>query len=139
MSLGATRATHDVMLQYHQAVSTTSTTSTTASSRSSNGSTVRFAVGKPEGPRSTVWRLWTHKNEVYISAWSLASDVKISLHSSGDAREVGDERLLALVAIVPRREYMPRATHRGGAPRDCAPPPGGEIRGCQIEHRIWGT
>jgi hypothetical protein len=68
-------------LQYHQAVSNT------ASSPSSNRSTVRFAVGKPEGPRSTVWRLWTHKNEVYISAWSLASDVKISLHSSGDWRE----------------------------------------------------
>jgi hypothetical protein len=41
-------------------------------------------VGAPEGPRSSVWQLWVHKNEVYVSARSLASVLKISLHSSGD-------------------------------------------------------
>jgi hypothetical protein len=48
--------------------------------------TVWFAVGAPEGPRSSVLRLWTHENEVYISAWALAPVLKISLHSSGDWR-----------------------------------------------------
>ena len=45
--------------------------------------TVRFAVGKPQGPRGNVWRLWTRKNDVYISAWALTSVQKISLHESG--------------------------------------------------------
>lgn len=68
-------------MQYHKAVSNT------ASSRSSNRSVVRFAVGKPEGPRSSVWRLWTHNNEVYLSPWSVGADAKVSLHSSGDWRD----------------------------------------------------
>jgi hypothetical protein len=52
-------------------------------------------VGEPEGARSSVWRLWTHKNEVYISAWALASDVKISLHSSGIWRDAFTEEHVA--------------------------------------------
>jgi hypothetical protein len=46
----------------------------------------RFAVGVPEGSRSSVWRIWTHDNEVYLSARALTSILKISLHSSGDWR-----------------------------------------------------
>jgi hypothetical protein len=48
--------------------------------------TVRFAVGRPDGPRGSVWRLWTRKSDVYISAWSLSSIQKISLHESGKWR-----------------------------------------------------
>jgi hypothetical protein len=49
-------------------------------------STARFAVGVPEGPRSSVWRIWTHNDEVYVSARALTTVLKISLHSSGDWR-----------------------------------------------------
>jgi hypothetical protein len=45
--------------------------------------TCRFAVGRLEGPRGNVWRLWTRKSDVYISAWALTSVQKISLHESG--------------------------------------------------------
>jgi hypothetical protein len=45
--------------------------------------TVRFAVGRPDGPRGSVWRLWTRKSDVYISAWALTRIQKVSLHKSG--------------------------------------------------------
>ena len=45
----------------------------------------RFAVGSAEGPRSTVWRLWTRKgtSDVYIAARTLGGSLKVSLHESG--------------------------------------------------------
>jgi hypothetical protein len=48
--------------------------------------TVRFAVGEPDGPRGCVWRVWSNKNDVYISAWALTNVQKISLHQSGHWR-----------------------------------------------------
>lgn len=49
---------------------------------------VRFAVGGPNRPRSTVWRLWTGKgtSDVYISARTLGGALKVSLHESGTWR-----------------------------------------------------
>lgn len=43
---------------------------------------LRFAVGEPAGPRSSVWRVWMNdrRDDVYISARALASDIKVSLH-----------------------------------------------------------
>ncbi len=40
-------------------------------------------MGDPKGPQSSVWRLWTHGNEVYIALRELTRAKKISLHSSG--------------------------------------------------------
>jgi hypothetical protein len=46
---------------------------------------VRFAVGSADGPRSTVWRIWTDRgnSNVYIAARVLGGVVKVSLHQSG--------------------------------------------------------
>lgn len=43
---------------------------------------LRFAVGDPSGPRSSVWRIWMNdrRDDVYIAARALASDLKVSLH-----------------------------------------------------------
>ncbi len=43
---------------------------------------VRFAVGMPDGPRSAVWRVWMNerRDDVYIAARGLASELKVSLH-----------------------------------------------------------
>jgi hypothetical protein len=51
-------------------------------------STVRFAVGRREGPRSNVWVLFTSKkeNDVYLSMRSFADLIKVSLHKSDDWR-----------------------------------------------------
>lgn len=46
-------------------------------------SKVRFAVGRPEGPRSAVWRLWTNQSDVYVSSRNVAVARKVSLHASG--------------------------------------------------------
>jgi hypothetical protein len=43
---------------------------------------LRFAVGAPAGPRSAVWRIWMNdrRDDVYIAARALASELKVSLH-----------------------------------------------------------
>ncbi len=49
---------------------------------------LRFAVGRPLGPRSQTWRLWVPKgkSDVYVSGRTLGSSVKVSLHEPGPAR-----------------------------------------------------
>src|ERR687892_894675 len=46
--------------------------------------TVRFAVGSPERPRSSVWRLWVHGSDAYLGARVLLGAIKLSMHQSGD-------------------------------------------------------
>lgn len=43
----------------------------------------RFAIGDPTGERSTVWKIWVNKNDVYILTRMMGSDAKVSLHESG--------------------------------------------------------
>ncbi len=51
-------------------------------------SSVRFAVGTADGPRSAVWILWKHtseeKSDIFVAPRGLASVVKVSLHQSGE-------------------------------------------------------
>jgi hypothetical protein len=47
---------------------------------------IRVAVGNSTGPRSSVWRIWTNKNEVYAAHRTLAHIEKLSFHSSGICR-----------------------------------------------------
>lgn len=51
-------------------------------------SVVRFAVGNPAGAQSSIWRLWTSGkySDVYLAARTVAQDVKVSLHGSGNWR-----------------------------------------------------
>lgn len=47
---------------------------------------VRFAIGSANGPRSSIWRLWTSKkpkSDVYLAARHVAGAFKASLHESG--------------------------------------------------------
>jgi hypothetical protein len=45
---------------------------------------IRFAVGKADGPRSGVWRVWTGGDgSVYVGARETAGRFKASLHPSG--------------------------------------------------------
>ena len=48
--------------------------------------TFRFAIGSAEGPRSTVWRLWTTNLEFYIKSSMMGNSVKVSIHSEGAAQ-----------------------------------------------------
>jgi hypothetical protein len=43
-------------------------------------------VGTDPGPRSSVWRFWVTKDEIYVAARDLGGEVKTSLHSSGRYR-----------------------------------------------------
>jgi len=43
----------------------------------------RFCVGKATGERSTVWKIWVNKSDIYILTRMMGSDSKISLHASG--------------------------------------------------------
>lgn len=42
---------------------------------------IRFGVGTDEAPYSTIWDLWAHRNEVYLSARGFGGVMKVSLHS----------------------------------------------------------
>lgn len=46
----------------------------------------RFAVGSRSGPRSTIWKAWVHGDEAYIASRMFGSDMKVSLHSSGQCQ-----------------------------------------------------
>lgn len=46
----------------------------------------RFAVGTRSGARSTIWKAWVHGDEAYVSSRMFGSDVKVSLHSSGQCQ-----------------------------------------------------
>jgi hypothetical protein len=43
----------------------------------------RFCVGSKQGKRSSVWKFWVSKNDVYIQSRMMGSDMKVSLHESG--------------------------------------------------------
>jgi hypothetical protein len=47
---------------------------------------LRFCIGEPTGPHSTTWKIWVNRNDVYLSSRMLASDMKVSLHESGDCQ-----------------------------------------------------
>jgi hypothetical protein len=44
------------------------------------------AFGSPEQPLSGVWRLWIQKDDIYFGPVKMLSQVKVSLHKSGDWR-----------------------------------------------------
>jgi hypothetical protein len=46
----------------------------------------RFAVGLAKGRRSTVWRMWTHKAELYLHSRMMGGSTKVSIHSGGQAQ-----------------------------------------------------
>jgi hypothetical protein len=47
---------------------------------------VRITVGRDFGPRSFVWRIWSHKDELYVAPRSVSGEMKTSLHSGGRSR-----------------------------------------------------
>jgi hypothetical protein len=47
---------------------------------------IRVAVGETSGKRSTVWKIWTQKSDVYIQSRMMGSDSKVSLHASGQCQ-----------------------------------------------------
>jgi hypothetical protein len=46
----------------------------------------RFAVGTADGARSSVWRVWAYRSDVYVAARSMVSEMRVSLHASGKWR-----------------------------------------------------
>ena len=46
-------------------------------------SELRFAVGSKEGRRSSIWKIWAQKDDVYILSRMMGCDAKVSLHASG--------------------------------------------------------
>ena len=46
----------------------------------------RFAVGSRDGPRSTIWKVWTYGDEAYLATRMFGSDSKVSFHASGQCQ-----------------------------------------------------
>lgn len=47
---------------------------------------LRFCIGEPKGHHSTTWKIWVNRSDVYLSSRMLASDIKVSLHESGECQ-----------------------------------------------------
>ncbi len=47
---------------------------------------LRFCIGEPTGLHSTTWKIWVNRSDVYLSSRMLASDIKVSLHESGECQ-----------------------------------------------------
>jgi hypothetical protein len=46
-------------------------------------SPVRFAVGAPTGASTNSWKVWVHKDDIYVACRDNFSGIKVSLHASG--------------------------------------------------------
>lgn len=79
----------------------------------------RVAVGTPDGPRSSVWRGFSTKNEVYVSHGGMGGIHKFSFHSSGICRLAFTEH------EGPGEGEVDRVIHRWR--RVKAPPSGGIV------------
>lgn len=45
---------------------------------------IRFAVGRPDNPRSAAWKLWVHGSDAYLTARTVGGLLKLSMHASGE-------------------------------------------------------
>ena len=69
---------------------------------------LRWAVGTPEGPRSSTWRAWgDKKGDVYLSVRSLGAALKISLHRDRQC-QLGLTREFAEKQGIAGRRYLAR-------------------------------
>jgi hypothetical protein len=75
---------------------------------------VQLAVGTPTGRRSTVWKFFVRKSEIYILSRMFGSDLKVSLHFSGDCQLSGTS---TWVMKVPDRRNADRHFEKWVMPR----------------------
>lgn len=73
---------------------------------------IRFAVGTPDGARSSTWRVWASSDSsVFVSTRPIAGHLKVSLHSSGRWR-IGftDPAAAARIGAPPRDRAFDKFT-----------------------------
>lgn len=82
--------------------------------------TERIGAGDPAGLHSTVFRIWTHKSDVYAAVREHGHNMKVSLHSDGNCfagltREFAEKEHVAVAAAGGRRHQSRwvRLTHVG--------------------------
>src|SRR5688572_30464276 len=67
---------------------------------------IRFGLGKPEGIRSSSWKVWAGADStVYIASRDVGTSVKVSLHPRDPGRP-GKEWRVALTSEMARPEYF---------------------------------
>lgn len=77
---------------------------------------IHIAVGTPTGRRSTVWKFFVRKSDVYIQTRMFGSDSKVSLHSTGDCQWSATDDW---VKKVPGRRNADRHFTKWYIPRPC--------------------
>ncbi|MBX9809935.1 hypothetical protein K2X92_06095 [Candidatus Gracilibacteria bacterium] len=53
---------------------------------SKNKNVIKFAVGTPNDPQSSIWRLWVNKDDIYLGEKNTLPAMKVSLHASDNWR-----------------------------------------------------
>jgi hypothetical protein len=87
-----------------------------------NGFKLRFAVGRPDGPQSSVWSVFARagKSDVYVANRQIASILKFSLHESGIWRLAFTEQY-ASDRVASGEEIGDRVQHRWLRPPETQP------------------
>lgn len=80
-----------------------------------NSNTIRFAVGNEKDVRSSVWRLWSSGNDLYLAARSHAHISKFSFHKSGNYRFAINEK------IERENDATDRALYKWNRPNEFTP------------------
>lgn len=80
-----------------------------------NNNVIRFAVGTRDDLRSSVWSLWSNRNDLYLAARCFAGISKFSFHQSGIYR-------FAINSTVEREDdASDRALYKWERPKEFAP------------------
>lgn len=73
---------------------------------------LRFGIGEPNLRRSTVWKLWTNKNDVYLASRVVGSELKVSLHELGSCQFSRTFESLANTGMKNRDRHLQRWQRR---------------------------
>jgi hypothetical protein len=77
---------------------------------------IRIVVGTAPGPRSGLWRIFTHNDDIYVQHDYMRADVKTSLHASG-----ANHHAMTPHAVERWKADGDRYMMKWGEPEDFAP------------------
>jgi hypothetical protein len=85
----------------------------------------RFAFGTAGGEHSSIWNVWTNRNDVYLASRGMGADIKVSLHASRQCQ-------FSITSAVFRTQALPNALRHAGKWMLPEIPPDGSLRALQL-------
>src|SRR3990172_8238712 len=76
----------------------------------------RFCVGTKQGPRSTVWKLFSHADEMYLQSRGMGTTSKISFHRTGQAHWARTDKWVVATGARNQNRYLTKWTYEPPQP-----------------------